>query len=270
MADLDPNAPSSVNIGPPPARPVRLPVMRQRWEMLSFLHWEYPVETVRRLVPTPFEIDAWEGRAWVGLVAFHMQVRPPVGPALPGVTTFPEVNVRTYVIGPNGRPGVWFFSLDAPNGPAVVTARLLYGLPYYFAAMRVRVNEGQVSYHVRRRGLHSTGVGAAITVLPGGSLGSEETTAFDHYLTARFLLWARHWGWTFSVPVQHPPWALRRGLVLQTNQNLLETAGLPAPVGDPILHCADGVDVRLGIPERFARRRLGTHDVVAGTNGLQG
>lgn len=129
---------------------IRVPVMRQRWEALTFLHWPYPVVAVQRLLPPALAVEPWEGRAWVGLVPFFMRVRPPLAPAIPGVTTFPETNLRTYVIGPDGRSGVWFFSLDAANWPAVVTGRAAYGLPYHKAKMRLERDSRSVRYRSTR------------------------------------------------------------------------------------------------------------------------
>lgn len=120
-----------VSHGASPPHRVQFALMRQRWETLTFLHWPYPVEALQGLLPPGLVVEPWRGQAWVGLVPFHMRVRPPIGPALPGFTTFPETNVRTYVLGPNGLAGVCFLSLDATNRPAIAAARLAYGLPYY-------------------------------------------------------------------------------------------------------------------------------------------
>jgi hypothetical protein len=231
--------------------------MRQRWENLTFLHWDYPVAAVERLLPCGLRVEPWEGRAWVGLLAFHMRVRPPVGPSVPGLTTFAETNLRTYVIGPDGRSGVWFFSLDASNAPAVVTARVLYGLPYFFAAMRIHQDDDRISYRSRRIGLHQRGVGHDIAVAPGETFPPGELAQVDHYLTARFMLWAAHLGRVLSVAAEHPPWVLRRARLLHVHETLLGVAGLPEPSSDPVLHYSDGVDVRIGKAEVLGRRSPG-------------
>ena len=103
--------------------------MTQTWHDLLFAHWPVPAESLARLVPSPFELDLFEGRAWLGIVPFVMTNVAPRGvPALPGLSSFPELNVRTYVrVG--GRPGVYFFSLDAASVLAVRAARLLLHLP---------------------------------------------------------------------------------------------------------------------------------------------
>jgi uncharacterized protein len=234
--------------GPGAPRRVPIPVMRQRWETLTFLHWDYPVERVQRLLPPGLEVEPWGGRAWVGLVPFHMRVRPPVGPALRGVTTFPETNVRTYVLGPDGTPGVWFFSLDAANLPAVTVARLVYGLPYFFARMRVTCDGPTVSYRSRRSGSGAAGAGHQIVVVPGSRLSSGEVGEFEHYLTTRFTLWNVHGGALMRSPAEHPPWQLQQAEVAVMEQDVIEAAGLPSPQGTPVVHFSEGVEVRIGRP----------------------
>src|SRR5262245_34843152 len=124
----------------PTARPVRYPVMMQHWRRLAFLHWRYPPDVVQALLPEGLRVETFDGDAWVGLIPFLMAgVRLPRVPALPWLSRFAETNVRTYVTGPDGRSGIWFFSLDAARAPAVLAGRVGYGLPYEWSAMTVRV-----------------------------------------------------------------------------------------------------------------------------------
>jgi uncharacterized protein len=231
--------------GPHPPEPVRVAVMRQRWECLTFLHWAYDVDVVQRLLPSGLEVEPWQGRAWVGLVPFRMEVAPPVGPV---IRRFPETNVRTYVVGPGGRAGVYFFSLDAGSLAAVGAARASLRLRYHWARMAVDCGT-EVSYRSEgRRSRHGNARPTAsdVTIRPGELL--DATTEFDHYLTARFTLWNRAAGRLLRVQVEHPPWRLRRSDLVQCRDDLVTAAGLPAPVGEPVLHFADGVDVRIGPP----------------------
>ncbi|RIK41377.1 MAG: hypothetical protein DCC57_18935, partial [Chloroflexi bacterium] len=139
-------------------RPWPLPsqpwVMRQTWHDLLFAHWPIAVETLRALVPLPLEIDTFDGVGWVGVIPFRMShVRLRYVPALPWLSAFPELNVRTYVRGPNPgdpKPGVYFFSLDAANPLAVAGARLGFRLPYYRAAMRLQETNGTIHYSSTR------------------------------------------------------------------------------------------------------------------------
>ncbi len=95
--------------------------MAQRWDLLTFLHWDFDPEVVQRLLPADLMVDTFDGRAWVGLVPFMMEVRPPGIPALPWISHFCETNVRTYVKTADGTRGVWFFSLEAARWAAVAT-----------------------------------------------------------------------------------------------------------------------------------------------------
>ena len=120
---------------PPPAGPW---VMAQSWLDLLFAHWPIPLDELRRVVPASLTIDTFDGQGWVGVVPFRMTgVRPRGVPALPWLSAFPELNVRTYVT-LGGKAGVFFFSLDAANPVAVATARRWYHLPYFNARMSLR------------------------------------------------------------------------------------------------------------------------------------
>lgn len=229
------------------ARPRQDAVVQQRWETITFLHWDYPIDVVQRLLPPTFEVEPWDGRAWVGLLPFFMRVRPLIGPPLRALTTFPESNVRTYVRGPDGRPGILFFSLDAASTPAVTAGRCAYGLPYHLATMRIRRQQGHLQYTSRRLGVGAPG--HDIVVVPEEPLTGTNVTQFDRFLTARFLLWTTRRGKVMSVRADHPPWALRRARVERLNQSLLGRVGLPEPTDTPVVHYSQGVDVHLGRPE---------------------
>src|ERR687892_361778 len=110
-------------------------IMTQTWNDLLFAHWPVDANDLRQRVPAGLDLDLFEGQAYVGVVPFHMTNVAPRGvPAIPWVSAFPELNVRTYVrIG--AKPGVYFFSLDAGNPVAVAVARAMFNLPYYPATI---------------------------------------------------------------------------------------------------------------------------------------
>jgi uncharacterized protein YqjF (DUF2071 family) len=171
---------------PTPPWPVRWPVMYQTWSWITFLHWSYPPEAVQRLLPDSLEVQTFEERAWVGLTPFFLEdLRTPVAPALPWFTSFPETNVRTYVRGPDGREGLWFFSLDAARLEPVLVARPTYALPYMWSDMAVERDGSIVRYRSRRRWPGPTPAVSRITVEVGAPLPSGELSDLDHYLTAR-------------------------------------------------------------------------------------
>src|ERR1700677_1563023 len=99
--------------------PVDQPAMRQRWEQLTFLHWPYEPAVVQRLLPAGLRVDEFDGAAWVGLVPVFMRVATAGGTEVPWASDFCETNVRTYAVDRDGRPGIWFLSLDAARLGAV-------------------------------------------------------------------------------------------------------------------------------------------------------
>jgi|HubBroStandDraft_5_1064220.scaffolds.fasta_scaffold63572_2 uncharacterized protein YqjF (DUF2071 family) len=227
------------------------PTGRQTWNDLLFLHWEIPVDLLRRVVPAALTIDTHEGRAYVGVVPFTMRdVR--FGPV--ALADFLETNVRTYVHA-EGVPGVWFLSLDAESILAVLGGRTLFRLPYYRARMactRTR-SPGSVDYRMTRGGAGDAALDVQWTY------GDEDAFharvgSLEHFLTERYALYgsARESD-VYRVRVHHGPWPLRKGKLAGVTTTLLTAAGLPG--GDPIdlvLASPEGVAV-----QTFARERVG-------------
>ena len=229
-----------------PATPrVRVPVMLHHWRHVSFLHWWYPVDVVRGLVPPQLRVQNFDGSAWVGLVPFLMDdVRAPGVPAPPWLGRFPETNLRTYVHGPDGE-GVWFHSLDAGRLLPVLTARVTYGLPYFWASMSVRRTGDEVTYRSRRRWPGPVGGRADLHVTLGDPRPEPDLSALDHFLTARHRLYSTVAGRLVVADAEHPPWPLRRAQATGVRQDLTRAAGLPDPDHEPLVHASDGVRVRV-------------------------
>src|SRR4029079_19722318 len=121
------------------------------WEDLLFEHWRVAPELLRPLIPAGLELETFDGSAWLAIVAFRMTgVRTRAMPPLPWLSDFPELNVRTYVTA-GGKPGVWFFSLDADQPVAVATARRLFPLDDVWPEMSGERGGDAVAYRSRRR-----------------------------------------------------------------------------------------------------------------------
>lgn len=254
--------PDAIRHGPDPPHRVRVPVMRHDWQTATFLHWPYDPQVVQRLLPSGLTVETRHDAAWVGLVPFRITVRGPVGPAPRWLNAIPETNVRTYVIGPDGRPGVWFFSLDIASPDAVAAARAGWGLPYFWSRMTVAESDREVTYRCRRR--NGRGTVSLVHVRVGQSLAPDEVGEFEHFLTARFGLWSRPYGVLMYTPASHPAWRLAGARVEVLDDELVTATGLPAPTSDPLVHFSVGVSVRIGLPHPlFPRntRREGAHQV---------
>jgi hypothetical protein len=217
--------------------------MRQTWRGLTFLHWPYEPSQFRRLLPSGLELDTWDGAAWVGLVPFEIH-------NLRGIATFPETNVRTYVLGPDGSRAVWFFSLDAARLAAVMGARLGYHLPYFWARMQVTFEHGVIRYRSRRRWPHERAAITNIAIKPRELYPSEALSQRDHFLTARFRLYAAARGKLYHAQIEHEPWPLARADVLELDQKLIEASGLAPPEGAPLVHYTAELNVKIGYPSR--------------------
>lgn len=229
-------------------KPVRFPVMLQTWRNLTFLHWRYEPDLVRSLLPDHVELDTFDGMAWVSLTPFLLDdLRPPGLPALPWISRTPETNVRTYVRGAAGEPGIWFFSLDIGRLPAALFGRAAYAVPYVWSDMTVQDDGGRVRYAGRRRWPRSD-AGYEVVVQPGAVRPAAELSALDHFLTDRFVLYSSYGPVPGRAFVEHPPWSLAGATVVRLEENLLASAGLPGPVGEPLVHFSPGVAVRISRP----------------------
>src|SRR3954469_22030488 len=183
-------------------RPWPLPqapwIMRQTWNDLLFAHWSLAAEELRALVPSELALDLYDGKAWVAVTPFHMTDVALRGmPPVPVLSAFPELNVRTYVTY-RGKPGVFFFSLDAFNPPAVWGARLMYHLPYFYARMFVDIDHGgefgtrEVKYSSTRfRAPHAEFKGA---YRPSSASTESAPGSLEHFLTERYRLYSLHEG----------------------------------------------------------------------------
>ena len=217
--------------------------MFQRWECLTFLHWRYDPALIRPLIPAPLLLDTFDGSAWIGLTPFLLtNLRPPLVPALPWISRFPEMNVRTYVRNREGYPGIWFFTLEADRLLAVIGARASYRLPYRWARMRVRDHRHAVEYESDRKFGHGR---ARIAVRPDHPL---HVGQLQNFLTARFRLYTFLGRRLAFADIDHPPWPLQAAEVLHLEQNVIEQSGVPRVRGAPLAYFSRRVDVRIDRP----------------------
>ena len=222
-------------------------VMAQVWHDLLFAHWPVPVAMLRPRVPPALPIDTYDGQAWVGVIPLWMSgVRPRFVPPFPRLSTFPELNVRTYVT-LDDRPGILFFTLDAGRLAAVVAARIGYRLPYRPARMRLERRGGRFEFRSRRPpGLPSLEIEADYG--PDGPVFQAGAGSREHFLAERYCLYTVTAGSVLRTDIHHPPWPL------QAARGRLRVRG-DAPVeGEaPLLHFADRQDVLVWAPRPVAR-----------------
>jgi uncharacterized protein YqjF (DUF2071 family) len=227
-------------------------IMTQTWHDLLFAHWPVDAEALRALVPATFELDRFDGATWLGIVPFHMtNVTPRLVPALPWVSAFPELNVRTYVT-VDGKPGVFFFSLDAGNPVAVGAARALLNLPYFSATMTVGERDGRVDYASQR---HSAPAAAFTARYRGlGDRTPPLRGTLEYFLTERYCLYAvDHASRPYRLDIHHPPWPLESAEAEIAVNTMADAAGLRLPSMAPLLHFSKRQDMVCWAPERLRR-----------------
>lgn len=224
--------------------------MYQSWNWLTFLHWAYPPEIVQALLPPGLRVNEDDDMAWVGLVPFRVdKLRLPHMRAIPWISSFPETNVRTYVRDKSGERGAWFLSLDADRLAAVVGARTGFRLPYQWAHMSLVRSDTSIRYSSERNGLMAVRPAhSEIVIEIGERYDPDELSERDHFLTALWRLYTTFGEQLGYVQVEHPPWPLFRARVEKLDQDLIAAAGLPAPLGDPLVHYSPGVDVKIARP----------------------
>lgn len=229
----------------------------QTWRDLLFLHWRVPVSVLRPLIPPALEIDTFAGDAFVGLVPFTMRdVRLPWAPPLPGLSSFHETNVRTYVHFEGRDPGVWFFSLDAANRLAAWIARTFWHLPYHHAAMSLeQLADGSIRYRSDRLAPPPMPARCDITYRATGAPSAAIPGTLEHFLAERYVLYADVGDGELRLGrVHHRPYPLQAAALIHWEESLLLAAGIARGTGEPLAHFASGVEVEVFGLERLRVR----------------
>jgi hypothetical protein len=218
-------------------------ILRQNWKKLTFLHWEVDPKLLAPHLPDGLEIDLHEGKAYVGCIPFVMEkVRPAGLPAVPGVSTFPEFNIRTYVI-KNGIPGVFFLTLDATSRVTCLYATRRYGLTYRYAkaSLKGTLPMGYSWNSVRS----SNGVGLAGSAKVTSEVRQAKEGTLEYFLFERYSLYTEHKNRLRHGYTHHVKWWYADAEATITSNTLVESYNLGiADVKTPhMVHMAEGVEV---------------------------
>ena len=230
------------------SRPDDSVVMTQSWQKLLFLHWKYDPEVIQSILPPGLTVDTYDGDAWVGVVPFLMcQIRPVWSPAIPYMSKFLELNVRTYAIDEHGTPGVWFLSLSANRWIAVRAARTFFHLPYMWSKMSVAECEDRSMDYQCRQFRDPERRTATFRYTPHGTTLPADESTLDFFLAERYILFAQKQPNLIATgQVHHPPYQVSPATVTEYSEVPLLLDGLPSPQRPPD-HAmfSPGVDVEV-------------------------
>jgi uncharacterized protein YqjF (DUF2071 family) len=223
------------------------------WHDLLFMHWPIPEGVLRPLIPPALNLDTFEGSAWLGITPFRMSgARPRFLPSVPWLSDFPELNVRTYVTA-GGKPGIWFFSLDAHNPVAVRLARATFSLPYFDARMSCPVVGGEVLYRSVRTHRGAPEARFAGRYRPVGEPYNSRPGTLEHFLTERYCLYsASERGSVYRGDIHHHPWPLQQAEAEVESLTMTEQIGVVLPDLEPLLHFSRRLDTLAWPPRRIA------------------
>lgn len=226
--------------------PAGFPVMRQRWAGLLFLHWPVDPSVIAARLPLGLHVDTFEGKAWLGVVPFFMErIRPTGLPAVPWLSWFLELNLRTYVHDDQGNPGVWFFSLDCNQPLAVEIARRFFHLPYEHAVMRSETSGSRIHYHSRRK--CNGALDAEFIYETPSETHPAEQGSLEWFLVERYVLFSTNpAGRIFSGRVHHEPYQIAPARCERMSTEPIRLNGFPVPLEPPAsVLTAAAVDVSI-------------------------
>ncbi|RQW73612.1 DUF2071 domain-containing protein [Lysinibacillus composti] len=217
--------------------------MKQIWSDLLFAHYPIKYEVLRKLVPEALHLDSYNGMCWIGVVPFRMSgIRLRGLPSIPGTDQFPELNVRTYVT-LDGKPGVYFFSLDAANWLAVKGAKTLYHLPYWHADMEIKNSGTNIEFKSKR--LQDNEIELACSYRPISEPFQASKGSFEEWMVERYCFYTLN---SSGVPLRcdilHEPWRLQEAEAEFRYNSILSKQGIDVASDSPIVHFAKKIEVR--------------------------
>ena len=217
--------------------------MKQTWSELLLANYPIKLDVLRKLVPESLPLDSFDGKGWIGVVPFQMSdIRLRGLPAIPGTDRFPELNVRTYVT-LDGKPGVYFFNLDAANRLAVWTAKRFYHLPYQHADMKLQQSEGTIHFESKR--ISESDAQLVCSYHPISEPFTAEKGTFDEWMAERYCFYTvNKKGAPLRCDILHQPWQLQHAKAEFNQNTILSSHGINVENSEPVLHFSKEIEVR--------------------------
>ncbi len=232
----------------------------QSWNDALFAHFPIDPLTLRRLVPEALTLDLYDGVAWLTISPFCIShLRPSGVPPLPGLSSFPQVNLRTYVT-MQGKPGLFYFSADVANLSAVWFARIFFRMQYWQSKIQISGatirahNPAERTIRVRCSRLHGPAaldgpVKFDAAYSPEGKIERARRGSLDEFLTERYCVYSWNRRKFYRTEVHHQPWPLQRASVEIRANTIAEPLGLALPIEPALCHFSRSLKMLIWAPE---------------------
>ncbi|HEX4668530.1 MAG TPA: DUF2071 domain-containing protein [Solirubrobacterales bacterium] len=219
--------------------------MGQTWAQLLFAHWPLTTQALEHVVPPQLRLDTYDGSAWIGITPFLVEGLRLRGTApLPWVSSFAEINVRTYV-SVGGKPGIFFLSLDASSCAAVQAARPAYRLPYFRSRIATGADPEGFSFAAVRTSADGPPACFKARYGPAGEELVNRPGSLERWLAERYCLYTLDERQRIlRGEIHHPPWPLRPAWAEIETNTMAVPYGLSLQ-GPPLLHFSARQDVAL-------------------------
>ena len=205
----------------------------QEWNNSIFLHWQVELKELEKFVPKELEIDLFDGKPWVSVVAFTMEkIRPKHLPSFPPISDFDEINIRTYIKS-NNKTGVYFLSIEGGTGLSCKIAKGISELPYRYS----KIKRTKDKYE-------SSNLEFSDRLEIAYQIGKEKKskTELDNWLTERYALFQDTEQSINEFEIHHLEWSINEIDLKKLDFDYPRFANLIKNEPDKI-HYSDGVKV---------------------------
>ena len=223
-------------------RPYPLPrspwVMTQVWNDLLFLHYPIDPDLLRAHVPKELELDLYQGEAWISIIPLKITgSRVRKTPALPVISSYIELNVRTYVVY-KGVPGIYFFSLDANSLANVLGAKAVTALPYKLASMQFNQTENEFYMKSERIG-DKEAYQFEVSYRREERMAEPIADTLDFWLLERYCMYSYYGKQILRGDIHHDAWKVSGVSASIRKNTMLSFLGDELSVNEPrLLHYA--------------------------------
>ena len=207
---------------------------------------------MRPLVPERLDLDAFDGRCYVGLVPFTMHGSGRSG--CPRCPSFQLPRDQRADVRPRrgARSGVYCLRWMQRRRLAVWAREPSGSLPYHFAAMNLRRRPKGSSFASDRRWPGPQPAGCRLAYGPVGTAAAATPGRLEHFLVERYLLYTTSVaGGGAGAATMLPIRCKRRNA--RARGEPAACGGNRAARGSPLLHYAEGVDVLVFALEELPR-----------------